>query len=142
MDWITENIAIGNFLDAKKVPSVIDAILCLKEGCFCQSREDVDAFCVPLIDGSGNSKKSVEEAINAIKDVVQEGGKTGGKILVHCHAGQSRSVCIVAAYLMRRHEYSDEYKRMTKDEALALIKEKRGYSLSIGIEEIFLLARR
>jgi len=34
MDWITENIAIGNFIDAENATKdEVDAILCLKPDC-------------------------------------------------------------------------------------------------------------
>ncbi len=125
MDWITDNIAIGNFQDARKGYAAVDAILCLKEDCICKGREDVDAFRVPLIDGPGNTRKSIEEAIDVIAGVVS----SGEKILVHCHAGRSRSVCIVAAYFVRHHN-------MTVKEALDFVGGKRWYSLSIGIEEV------
>lgn len=42
----------------------------------------------------------------------------GKKVFVHCHAGMSRSVTIVAHYLMRRFGKS-------VDEAIALIRKKR-----------------
>lgn len=125
MDWITDNIAIGNFIDARDEYAAVDAILCLKEGC-CAGREDVDAFCVPLIDGPGNTRESIEEAIDTIASLVS----SGDKILVHCHAGRSRSVCIVAAYFVRHHG-------MTAQDALALVGEKRTMGLSDGILEIF-----
>lgn len=131
MDWITDNIAIGNFQDARPGYAAVDAILCLKEDCICKNREDVDAFCVPLIDGSGNTRESIEEAIDVIAGLVS----SGDKILVHCHAGRSRSVCIVAAYFVRHHN-------MTVKEALDFVGGKRWYSLSVGIEEIFQLTSR
>jgi len=55
------------------------------------------------------------EAI-AIIDAV---AKNGEHILVHCSAGISRSPAIIAAYLIRR-------KGMRLDDALELLKEKRG----------------
>ena len=42
-------------------------------------------------------------------------------ILVHCHAGRQRSVSIVAAFMMK-------YGKLTKNEALMLIKSKRKIS--------------
>lgn len=47
------------------------------------------------------------------KDIINKRG-----VLVHCVEGRSRSVAIVAAYLIK-------YKRMTTDQSLAFIKEKR-----------------
>ncbi|KAJ2340903.1 tyrosine protein phosphatase yvh1 [Coemansia sp. RSA 2618] len=44
--------------------------------------------------------------------------KEGGRVLVHCMAGQSRSVAAAAAYLMQA-------RRLTSEQALAFIKERR-----------------
>ena len=63
MDWITDNIAIGNYLDAMKSASEVDTILCLKPGCCDEDRTDVEIFCIPLKDGAGNRKKDIENAV-------------------------------------------------------------------------------
>jgi len=39
MDWITDQIAIGSFIDAKNPPIYIDANLCQKRDC-CRGRKD------------------------------------------------------------------------------------------------------
>ena len=129
MDWITPQIAIGNFLDAQQVFDEVDAILCLKEECCDEGRADIDVLAIPLIDGKGNDRRQIEEAVHYIQDVVA----AGERILVHCHAGRSRSVSIVARYLMAAEG-------LTSGEALAKIREKRVIYLSPGIEE--LLTRR
>ena len=59
MDWITDQIAIGNFLDAQSLPERSDAVLCLREDC-CDGRTDVDALCLPLIDGPGNDPTDLQ----------------------------------------------------------------------------------
>lgn len=125
MDWITEQIAIGNFRDALALPAGIDAVLCLKEDCCDEGQEDVEVFCVPLVDGPGNDPRGVGEAIRFIADVVD----AGERILVHCHAGRSRSVAVVARYLM-------ESRGMTPQAAVALIRERRDIYLSDGIDEL------
>ena len=126
MDWITSSIAIGNFVDAESASeSDLDAILCLKEGCCDEKDRRFLIFCVPLVDGAGNSADMFDDAVDFIDDVVRD----GERILVHCHAGRSRSVCIVARYLMARQG-------MSRDQALSLIGEKREIYLSPGIEEI------
>ncbi|MEW6429349.1 MAG: dual specificity protein phosphatase [Thermodesulfobacteriota bacterium] len=58
----------------------------------------------------------------------------GEKILVHCRAGRSRSVCIVAAYLVK-------HAGLTRTAALELMQSQRGIYLSPGIEEIFHIVR-
>lgn len=126
MDWITDQIAIGNYLDVALMPSEIDAVLCLKEDCCGEARRDVDVLCVPLTDGPGNDPRRVKQAIEYIADVVA----AGDRVLVHCHAGRSRSVAVVTRFLV-------ESTGMTKNSALALIAKKREIYLSGGIEELF-----
>lgn len=126
MDWITDHIAIGNFLDAKNVSKKeIDAILCLKPECCSEDNNVIDVVCLPLIDGAGNDRRYFGDAVDFIDDVVS----SGEKILVHCHAGRSRSVCMVARYFMVKMG-------MTSHQAITKIKEKREIYLSPGIEEI------
>ena len=128
MDWITDQLAIGNFLDAQSLPADIDAVLCLREDC-CDGRTDVDALCLPLLDGPGNDPSDIEEALDFIREVVT----AGQRILVHCHAGRSRSVVVIARYLMQS-------RGLTAQAALDLIGSRREIYLSPGIEE--LLSRR
>ena len=99
MDWITKNIAIGNFVDARKLRlSDADAVLCLIENCCDETNDRHCVMCVPLVDGAGNDPNVLEEAIDFLDAIV----KSGERVLVHCHAGRSRSVCVVARYLMMR----------------------------------------
>jgi len=125
MDWITDQIAIGNLNDAIAPDPAIEFILCLKPGC-CSDRSDIDAICIPLVDGAGNNQTLIRQALSELNQAVAD----GLKVLVHCHAGRSRSVSVVLGHLM-------ESKGITAEEALALIQQKREIYLSQGIEEIF-----
>ena len=82
-------------------------------------------MCVPLIDGPGNDENAVEDAIAFIDDIVRR----DERVLVHCHAGRSRSVCIVARYLMAIRGWS-------REKSLQFISSKREIYLSPGIEGI------
>ena len=126
MDWITENIALGTFLDAEQATKKeVDAILCLKPDCCSEDNEELDVLCTPLVDGAGNDRSVFDDTVDFIDDVVS----SSEKILVHCHAGRSRSVCILARYFMINHQ-------MTSHQALSKIETKREIYLSPGIEEI------
>jgi len=126
MDWITEKIVIGNFIDAKNASSSeLDAILCLKANCCDENNDEFEITCIPLVDGPGNNYRYLDQAVSFIDEVVSR----GDKILVHCHAGRSRSVCIVARYFMVKHD-------LTSHQALESIKVKREIYLSPGIETI------
>jgi dual specificity MAP kinase phosphatase len=126
MDWITPQIAIGNFLDAQQVSDEVDSILCLEEECCDEGRTDIDVLAIPLIDGKGNVRRQIEEAVNYVQDMVA----AGERILMHCHAGRSRSVSIVARYLMATEG-------LRSGAALAKIGSKRKIYLSPGIVELF-----
>jgi len=126
MDWITDYIAIGNFIDAKDASKdEVDAILCVKPDCCSEDNIIFDVMCLPLVDGSGNDCRYLDDAVDFIDDVVS----SGERILVHCHAGRSRSVCMVARYFMVK-------KGMTSHQAIEKIGTKREIYLSPGIEEI------
>ena len=127
MNWITDQIAIGNFLDAKSdnLAQHVDGVLCLVENCCDKNHEELDVLCLPLVDGPGNNPRYIAAAIEYIDDMVS----AGDRVLVHCHAGRSRSVCVVIRYLM-------EYEKLSQGQALALIQSKREIYLSNGIDEI------
>ena len=125
MDWITKHIAIGNFLDARKSKTQVDAMLCLLDSCCNPADRHVDVECIPMVDGAGNEDHKIREALSFINDIVS----AGDRILVHCHAGRSRSVVIVAKYLMK-------YRRHTRSDALLKISEAREIYLSPGVEDI------
>jgi len=125
MDWITQQIAIGNFVDAQNAAGCVDHILCLKPNC-CAGRTDVNTTCIPLYDGKGNAPELYARAVRVVHRAVEK----GETILVHCHAGRSRSVAVVARHLM-------EQEGVSRDEALQHIATKRDIYLSPGIEEAF-----
>ena len=129
MDWITEHIAIGNFVDARELKKgEVNAILCLIDNCCSEDNEEFDIVVIPLVDAAGNDRRNFKDATDYIDDIVSN----EEKILVHCHAGRSRSVCIVARYFMIKEG-------LTSHQALARIEAKREIYLSPGIEEILKL---
>lgn len=125
MDWITEQIAIGDAEDAVRETESVDILLCLTRNC-CENRCDANGCCISLHDGPGNVRAHVLTAV----DFIHESVTKGLKILVHCRAGRSRSVAVVAAYFIK-------YQGFSKSQALATIGAKREFLLSPGIEEIF-----
>lgn len=127
MDWIADQIAIGNYRDAAAAKQPIDAILCLT-GCCDERREDMEVLKVPLNDGAGNDPRHVDEAVDFLSDMVD----AGARILVHCHAGRSRSVAIVARHLMA-------HDGLTRSASLARIQASRDIYLSDGIDELLSL---
>jgi protein phosphatase slingshot len=105
VDWIDRDIAIGNYLEAK------DAELLQKEsiasalsldgtlsGVQPESLNLKRIEVVRLEDGPGNDLRLFNLAINALDGLV----RGSPPVLVQCHAGRSRSVVVVAAYLIKR----------------------------------------
>ena len=123
MDAITQYIYIGNFQDARGPLEGFESVLCLADEC--EDREDVALFHIPLIDGAGNNPDRVAEALAVITDSV----KAQQKILVHCHAGRSRSVTVVARWMMKNEGIS-------ATEAILRIKARRHIYMNPGIEDI------
>jgi protein-tyrosine phosphatase len=97
MDWITDSIAVGNYVDARNLKEgEVDAVLCLIKNCCNVDETKFDVEVIPLADATGNDRRLFNDCVDIIDDVVS----SGDKILVHCHAGRSRSVCITARYFM------------------------------------------
>ncbi|XP_072537256.1 dual specificity protein phosphatase 26-like [Salminus brasiliensis] len=71
----------------------------------------IEAHDSPAYDMSVNFNTGAEFIHNALRG--------GGKILVHCHVGVSRSATVVLAYMMLKHS-------MTLVEAINTVKEGRG----------------
>src|SRR5947207_22170 len=133
MDWITETIAIGNYLDAQ------DADLLRRESVgsvlgLTRALEGVEASAlgvrqirmVPLADGPGNDPRAFRLAVAILGELLAQ----APPVLVHCHAGRSRAVVLVAGHLMAT-------RGLDADEALALIPRKRETAVSPALLRLF-----
>jgi protein-tyrosine phosphatase len=132
MDWITDQLAIGNWRDARSLTTHtlagVSAILCLLPGCTCEDREDlqdVDVQHVPLVDAAGNNHAAIRLAVQFLSECEMD----GLRVLVHCRAGRSRSAAVVARFFM-------ESRNLTAPAAIAQISDRRETWLSPGIDEI------
>jgi len=102
-----------NELELKKlgITHIITAIL----GVDPQYPKDFVYLSVPIRDVESEDIKShLKQTTQFIDDAV----KSGGKVLIHCVYGISRSATIVAAWIMSRNGY-------TVDEAIHFLKKKR-----------------
>jgi hypothetical protein len=132
MDWISDTIAIGNYLDATDTAlhkaEGIRSLLCLdgKLKTPDAARLGLEALqAFSLIDGDGNRPEVFEAAVRAVERL----STTKPKLLVQCHAGRSRSVIVVAAHLMRTE-------RIKPQEAMQRIAERREVAITPGIERL------
>ncbi len=132
MDWITDDIAIGNYIEAQ------DAAL-LKQHAF-QSVVSLDGSLSAdkavefglseiasyrLIDGAGNDLRVVRFAIDDLRRLARQ----HAPVLVQCHAGRSRSVVVVAGYLMNARNIEPE-------EAIAFVAAKRDINITPALVEL------
>lgn len=103
MDRITDSIWIGNYLDARDQEAIANAgirsILCL-DGCLADAKTEeigVERIeVVELIDGAGNTPERFLRAVRLLGELAA----LHSPVLVHCHAGQSRSAAVVCKYFM------------------------------------------
>jgi hypothetical protein len=131
MDRITEDIWIGNFLDAQDRASLagagIRSMLCL-DGCLAGSKaEDVGVErveVVVLIDGPGNPPERFMRAVRLLGEMASR----HAPVLVHCHAGRSRSAAVVCKYFMQKEGDS-------LAEAMRRITAKRLVLIEAGLQE-------
>src|SRR5688572_11429655 len=100
MDFITEQVAIGTFLEGRD-PEVltvtgITAVLCLaKDRMTADPLPGIEKDGWPLSDGEGNRKWDLDGALAKLERLLAR----HDKVLVHCNAGKSRSCALVAGWL-------------------------------------------
>lgn len=132
MDWITDTIAIGTYVEARnrlaRVGAGIRSIICLDAALRDPdqvSLEIDDYEVVDLVDGPGNDPRTFYRAVRLVGTLSEQ----SPKLLVHCRAGRSRSAVVVAGHLMRDQQWSS-------DKAMAFIAARRDIQLTRGLEEL------
>lgn len=115
IDAIDEKIGVGDSESHKNARHLgYSAILNLAKEVNYEPPEGVEYRKVPLTDDGNNRCSRIEEAVEALDELVKE----GKKVLVHCRSGVSRSPSIVAAYF-------EQHEGWTLDSAIQAIKQKR-----------------
>ena len=130
MDWITDQIAIGNYLDVQDVELLrrerFASILSLDGSLAGRSAEEFGVKkigVVKLVDGPGNPPATFLKAVDLLTRFVS----TSPPVLVQCHAGRSRSPMVVAGHFIRT-------RGVQPDEALRLVAAKRELQLTPGLD--------
>jgi protein-tyrosine phosphatase len=120
VSWITENVAITNFFSAHSKDVLaehrVQAILCLDRELRGDAAETRGVKCIELVhlvDGA-NEMFAFRSAVVALEELIEK----WGLVVVHCRAGRSRSIAVVAAYLKKA-------RGLEADEALELVRTKR-----------------
>ena len=129
MDWITDSIAFGNFVDSREDQLLkqggFRSILCLDCTLPPIQLDGVTRHVIHLNDEPCSQVPSFLEAVATLQRLVV----TSSPVFVHCYAGRSRSVTVVAGYFMRTTGCSAE-------EAIAKVAAKRLISITPGVEQL------
>jgi len=74
---------------------------------------------IQLIDGAGNPPEKFLRAVRLVRDL----SKKHSPLLVHCHAGMSRSAAVVCKFFMQEEGNSlgEAMKRITSKRRVAII---------------------
>ena len=111
MDWITDKVAIGNRIDAHdpKLRQQFGFLgLISLDGSMTNEKALAlgydDWVCASMVDGPGNDLSAFKKLVQDLMDMVEG----SAPVLVHCHAGRSRSVTVVAGYLVKTHGWSTQ----------------------------------
>jgi atypical dual specificity phosphatase len=102
---IQENLFIGGGLAARSIYTLqhlgITHVLCLCANEIGQSDTQYpDLFEYQNFSITDDEDSNIESIFQEALDFIKHGEETGGKILVHCFEGRSRSATVVLAYLM------------------------------------------
>ena len=132
MDWITDQIAIGNYLDAQDVELLrregISSILSLDGTMAGRAPAEFGVkqiAVVKLHDGAGNSRDLFFRAVDTLSRFVAG----SPPVLVQCHAGRSRSAVIVAGHFIKT-------RGIQPDEALNLVAARRELQITPGMDSM------
>jgi len=132
MDWITETIAIGSCKEAHdahlREQMGIRSLVSL-DGSLTDERAQAlgydDWVCASMIDGPGNDLALFRKVVHALIDMADD----SPPVLVHCHAGRSRSVTVVAAFLVKARGWSVQA-------AYDFIETKREIAVQAGLPDL------
>jgi protein-tyrosine phosphatase len=132
MDWITGQIAIGNYLDAQDVELLrregIASIVSLDGSLTGRTPSELGVQKIAVMelrDGPGNDREIFVRAVNTLSQFVS----TSPPVLVQCHAGRSRSAVIVAGHFIKTQG-------LQPDEALRLVAMKRALQVTPGLDSM------
>ena len=128
MDWILNNLAIGNFEESPNPPEGVEALLSVAEEREIIRTEFISHH-VPIVDMQPIPTEQLNEAIQWIHSTIEQ-----NKIMVFCNAGVGRSPSTVVAYLAVYHN-------MGFGEAVEFVARKKPYmsilpNLILNIEKL------
>jgi len=108
--------SIGSAYNSEKLLQAgITHILCLSETIRLNFEDKFTYMRVPMVD---QPEYSFSDDLPPIFEFIEKTREQGGKILVHCYQGKSRSCAVCCAYMMKYHGLS-------VDSALDLVRQVR-----------------
>ncbi len=132
LDWITKDIAIGTYLEAQDPDLLKEHGICSLvslDGSMMGKNHDelglAEIAAYDLIDGDGND-------LWLLRRCVEDLGRLAASrapVLVHCHAGRSRSAVVVAAHLMK-------IMNLEAAQAVAVIASKRDINIAPALMRV------
>lgn len=121
--WIVDGLALGNVragttfdtLQQAGIDVLVIALPTLPRHKLAYVHQGVSFLHVPVQD---HPAEDLSRYFGLVFDFIDGYLKAGRRVLVHCHAGISRSTTLLVAFLMRRYQW-------TRDQALQWVKQQR-----------------
>jgi predicted protein tyrosine phosphatase len=124
---IIENLYVSDYENAKQKANEFNLIInCTKQ----LSNINLNTIQIPVYDINAPNYEIIKHWINVLP-IIDKTLLDGGKVLIHCYAGVSRSASTCAAYIL----YTKRYKidDINIDEIINLIKNKKEDAFHNGL---------
>jgi atypical dual specificity phosphatase len=107
IDEVISGIYIGDFASAcnytelkkNNITHIVTAILGVGE-------MNPNEFKYHIVDIADRSYEDISKHFNACSEFINDAIIKGGKVLIHCQCGVSRSSTLIAAYLIKKRNFS------------------------------------